>query len=92
MKFEKVPLKLGIHYNIFLNGVLSPEWDFTKDSAPNQPDAYVVGTRIANLMAPTGKQDVDWIQFNTLSGGLATSVYRTHTRGGQPPASVRFTP
>lgn len=90
MKFEKVPFKLGIHYNIFFNGVLSPIWDFTKDSAPNQPDAFVVGVRIANLMAPTGSQDVDWVQFNTSSGGLANSVYRTHTRGGQPPGSVRY--
>jgi len=87
MKFQEVPLKLGIHYNIFFNGVLSPVWDFTKDSAPNQPDAFVVGVRIANLMAPTGHQDVDWVQFKTASGGLANSVYRTHTRGGQPPAS-----
>jgi len=85
---DKVPFKLGAHFfQTNANGGLSPVWDFRGDSAPNQPDAFVVAAKAAGLSAPTGTQDVDWLQLNHVSGALATTIYRTHTKGGQPPAS-----
>jgi len=86
-----VPEKLGEHF--FFNkegGGIAPIWDFRGDSAPDQADAFVVASKVANIKAPTGSQDVDWLQLKGVSGGLATSLYRTHTKGGQPPASVSY--
>lgn len=86
----KAPLELGKHFfQTNGNGGISPVWDFRGDSAPNQPDAFVVAAKVGDLLAPTGSQDVDWLQLNGVSGALASVVYRTDTRGGQPPASVR---
>jgi hypothetical protein len=83
--------KLGEHFfQSNGNGSIVPVWDFRGDSAPNQPNAFVVAARVAGLAAPTGKQDVDWLELKGVSGALATSLYRTHTKGGQPPASVRY--
>jgi len=83
------PKKLGEHFFFKQEaGGIAPIWDFRGDSAPDQPDAFVVGSKVANLKAPTGSQDVDWLQLKGVSGKLATSIYRTHTKGGQPPASV----
>jgi hypothetical protein len=88
-KVEKKYKKLGAHFFIKNNsGGISPVWDFRGDAAPDKPDAFVLAARVAGLKAPTGSQDVDWLQLKGVSGGLATSVYRTHTKGGQPPASV----
>jgi len=83
-----VPEKLGEHF--FINkvgGGIAPVWDFRGDSAPDKPDAFVVASKVASIKAPTGSQDVDWLQLKGVSGGLAASIYRTDTRGGQPPAS-----
>lgn len=87
----KPPLELGKHFfQTNANGGISPVWDFRGDSAPNQPDAFVVAAKVGDLLAPTGSQDVDWLQLKGVSGALASVVYRTDTRGGQPPASVRY--
>lgn len=83
-------MKLGEHFfQTNPSGGLSPVWDFRGDSAPSQPDAFVVAAKVGNLPAPTGHEDVDWLQLNGVSGALATTIYRTHTKGGQPPTSVR---
>ncbi|KAF8202499.1 hypothetical protein BJ912DRAFT_444183 [Pholiota molesta] len=66
---------------------LSPVWDFRAASAQGNPNAFVLGAKVGDLPAPTGSQDVDWLQLKNVSGSLATSVYRVDTRGGQPPAS-----
>jgi len=80
--------KLGEHYFITSNGTLSPVWDFRADAAKNQPDAFVVAAKVGDLKAPTNSSvDVDWLELTAKSGDLATTIYRTDTRGGQPPAS-----
>jgi hypothetical protein len=85
---HKVPMKLGEHFfQTNPSGGLSPVWDFRGDSAPSQLDAFVVAAKVGNLPAPTGHEDVDWLQLNGVSGALATTIYRTHTKGGQPPTS-----
>ncbi|KAL0580471.1 hypothetical protein V5O48_001541 [Marasmius crinis-equi] len=62
----------------------SPRWDFTQSQ--NNPNAFVTVARKASIAAPTGKQDIDWLDLTNIEGELAFEVYRTDTRSGQPPA------
>lgn len=83
---------LGAHYFVTSpSGTgLSPVWDFRGASAKGNPNAFVLAAKVGDLPAPTGSQDVDWLQLKNVTGELATSIYRVNTKGGQPPASVRF--
>ncbi|ESK90731.1 malate dehydrogenase [Moniliophthora roreri MCA 2997] len=79
---------LGQHYfvtNPTTGTGISPKWDMT--SALANPNAFIIGARSAGIPAPTGSSDVDWLYLTNVQGELATEVYRTNTRGGQPPAS-----
>ncbi|KAI0000108.1 hypothetical protein BJV74DRAFT_882781 [Russula compacta] len=76
---------LGQHYFISQNGTLFPKFDFT--STQHNPNAYVVASKAGDIPAPTGHQDVDWLDLKAVSGKLATEVFRVFTRAGQPPAS-----
>ncbi|KAH8828623.1 hypothetical protein DL96DRAFT_1813988 [Flagelloscypha sp. PMI_526] len=78
---------LGQHYfipNLNGSGAAQPKWDF---NSSNSTTAFVVGAKVANLTAPTGSQDIDWLQLKNVTGDLAASIYRTDTRLGQPPAN-----
>lgn len=66
---------------------LSPVWDYRAISAKGNPDAFVLAARVAGIPAPTGPKDVDWLQLKSVSGSLATMIYRTDTRGGPAPSS-----
>jgi len=66
---------------------LSPVWDFRAASAKGNANAFVLAAKVGDLPAPTGPNDVDWLQLKSVSGSLATQIYRTDTRGGEPPAS-----
>ncbi|KAF8967757.1 hypothetical protein BDZ97DRAFT_1755842 [Flammula alnicola] len=66
---------------------ISPVWDFRGASAKGNPDAFVLAAKIGDLPAPTGAQDVDWLQLKSVEGSLATQIYRTDTRGGTAPTS-----
>ncbi|KAF9530388.1 hypothetical protein CPB83DRAFT_850831 [Crepidotus variabilis] len=80
--------KLGQHYFQKNDaGALSPVWDFRGDSAKGNANAFVLAAKKGNVAAPTGAQDVDWLFLQSVSGNLATSIYRAQTKGGQPPAS-----
>jgi len=68
---------------------LSPVWDFRAGAAKGNPDAFVLAAKISDVPAPTGPQDVDWLQLKSVSGSLATQVYRTDTRGGSAPTSCK---
>jgi len=79
---------LGQHYfipNPTTSGSILPKWDFTIDSIPGNPNAFVVASRVASIPAPTGAQDIDWVELKSVSGELAATVYRVDTQGGQPP-------
>ena len=65
---------LGNHYFINSSSVLTPEWDFRAGAAKGIPDAFVLGQKIADAPAPTGPDDVDWLQLKSISGSLATQV------------------
>lgn len=68
---------------------INPKWDFTSQGADaGKSDAFVVAAKVNDAAAPTGSQDIDWVQLGSLTGNLAKQVYRVETRLGQPPASV----
>ncbi|EAU90444.1 hypothetical protein CC1G_00828 [Coprinopsis cinerea okayama7 len=67
---------------------ISPIWDQrSNDPRRNNPDAFVIGAKAGGIPAPTGPQDVDWLEISNVQGKLARTVYRTDTRGGPAPAS-----
>jgi hypothetical protein len=92
------PIVLGQHYFV-ANGTdpatggpaISPVWDFTSDAERGNPEAYVIAAVVGDIPAPTGKDDVDWLQLKKVEGELADTVYRVDTKGGQPPTSVSRT-
>ncbi|EEB90399.1 hypothetical protein MPER_11403 [Moniliophthora perniciosa FA553] len=68
-----------------LRDCLSPKWDFSVSTGDSKD--FVVGARQAGISAPTGASDVDWLYLTNVQGTLASEIYRTNTKGGQPPAS-----
>ncbi|KAJ7589496.1 hypothetical protein C8J56DRAFT_889047 [Mycena floridula] len=83
---------LGEHYfvvNPVTGSGISPKWDFTSASFAGNSQAFVVAAKTGNVAAPTGSQDVDWLSLSAVSGQgeLASQIYRTDTRLGQPPSS-----
>ena len=91
LSYVKNPIVLGEHYfitNPITGTGLSPRWDFTSHAFKGNPNAFVVGSKAGDLVAPTGSQDIDWLYLKAVQGELANEVYRTDTRLGQPPASV----
>jgi len=84
------PVSLGQHYFISntTSGGLSPVWDFRSScKGGDASDAYVVGARVGGIPAPTGGNDVDWLQLKGIEGKLATDIYRVDTKGGKAPAT-----
>lgn len=53
---------------------LSPVWDFRAGAAKGNADAFTLAAKITGVPAPTGPQDVDWLQLKSVSGSLATQV------------------
>ena len=53
---------------------ISPVWDFRAGAAKRNPDAFVLAAKTADVPAPTGPRDVDWLQLKSASGSLATQV------------------
>lgn len=94
MTLGQNPLVLGQHYFV-ANGtdpatcspIIAPVWDFTSDAEKGNPEAFVLAAVEGDIPAPTGINDVDWLQLKNLKGELANTVYRVNTKGGQPPAS-----
>jgi len=68
---------------------LSPVWDYRAGAAKGNPNAFVLAAKVADVAAPTSSKDVDWLQLKSVSGSLATQIYRTDTRGGSPPTSCK---
>jgi len=80
---------MGNHYFVTSpSGIgLSPVWDYRAGVATGNAEAFVLAAKVVDVPAPTGPQDVDWLQLKSVSGSLATQIYRTDTRGGSPPTS-----
>jgi len=85
-------LSSGKHYFTPKGASNPPVWDM-RSTGPRavlgKAGAYVVGSKKAGIPAPTGAKDIDWLEVNGVEGQLATTIYRTDTRGGQPPASCK---
>ncbi|EDR13962.1 uncharacterized protein LACBIDRAFT_305232 [Laccaria bicolor S238N-H82] len=82
--------RMGDHYFVTSpSGTgISPVWDFRAFGRfKGNANATVLAAKVANLPSPAGSENVDWLQLKSVSGGLATQIYRTDTRSGQPPAS-----
>jgi len=81
------PVSLGQHFFIAnATGSLSPVWDF-RSSCRGHDDAYVVAARVGGIPAPTGGDDIDWLQLKGVEGKLATDIYRVDTKSGKAPAT-----
>jgi len=67
---------MGSHFfNTSPSGTgISPVWDFRAASAKGNPDAYVLAAKLAAIPAPSGPNDVDWLQLKAVTGALATQV------------------
>jgi hypothetical protein len=91
LSYVKNPIVLGEHYfitNPITGTGISPKWDFTSHAFKGNSNAFIVGSKVGDLVSPTGSQDIDWLYLKAAQGELANEVYRTDTRLGQPPASV----
>jgi len=71
---------------------VSPKWDFSSSGKfNNNSDAFVVAKSKGTLPAPTNATtDVAWLDVVNVEGKIADEVFRTDTRGGQPPATCVF--
>lgn len=93
---KHLPEVLAQHYfipNPVTGSGLSPKWDFTSSGKfEGQEDAFVVARGQGSLPAPTDPtKDIAWLEVVNIQGDAANIVFRTDTRGGQPPTSVRPT-
>jgi uncharacterized protein DUF3455 len=81
----------GQHYFVKQNGALVPVWDLRSsgENAGNS-NAIVFAQKIHDVPSPTSPSNVDWVELQKLSGGLANLVYRIETVSGQPPSTVSF--
>jgi hypothetical protein len=80
---------IGQYYFIIgPTGSLSPKWDFTSSGpTAGNPDAFVVAAKVGDIPAPTGSQDIDWVELKGVDGKLASEIFRVDTHAGQPPSS-----
>jgi hypothetical protein len=77
---------LGDHYFEIVNYTFSPVFDFTS-TGPNSgnPIAIFFGKKTEDIPSPDGNvNNVDWLQLQGVSGGLANTVYRVKTVNGLP--------
>ncbi|KAK2460555.1 hypothetical protein APHAL10511_007025 [Amanita phalloides] len=88
------PVVLGQHYFVpnpkmspYGGPAAVPKWDFTSASEKGKKNAYILGSVVGDLQAPTGIDDVDWLFVKNVSGHLADFIYRVDTKSGQLPAT-----
>jgi len=81
---------LGQHYfvtNPFTGSGVSPTFDFRAASKKGDPNAFVIANKTGDIAAPTGPQDIDWLELTGAIGDLAKHIFRIDTKAGQPPSS-----
>ena len=82
---------LGQHYfltNPFTGSGVSPVFDFRDGFFAGDSSAFIVTNKTGDIPAPTGSQDVDWLELVSVEGTVAKTVLRLDTHFGQPPSSV----
>ncbi|KZV72695.1 hypothetical protein PENSPDRAFT_628290 [Peniophora sp. CONT] len=81
----KRPIILGQHFfiaNPAGSGANVPKFDFTSGRLAGDAQAFVVASKVGDILAPTGADDVDWLELNQTSGALASQVFRVATVAG----------
>jgi Protein of unknown function (DUF3455) len=73
-KLPITSMLMGNHFFVTSPSGLSPVWDYRAGAAKGNPDAFVLAAKVVDVPAPTGPQDVDWLQLKSVSGSLATQV------------------
>ncbi|KAJ7302124.1 hypothetical protein DFH08DRAFT_723379 [Mycena albidolilacea] len=67
---------------------ISPKWDFTSEKFAGNANAFVLGAKTGDILAPTDHAtNIDWLQLTAVQGELASEIFRVDTVGGQPPTS-----
>ena len=80
---------IGQHYFVNQGNNLVPVFDFSSTGQDNgNSSANFFGEKAEDVPSPDGPQNVVWLQINSVSGELASIVYRVYTVQGQPPATV----
>lgn len=80
---------IGQHYFVNQGNNLVPVFDFSSTGQDNgNSSAIFFGEKAEDVPSPDGPENVDWLQINSVSGELASIVYRVYTVQGQPPATV----
>ncbi|KDQ09117.1 hypothetical protein BOTBODRAFT_535973 [Botryobasidium botryosum FD-172 SS1] len=79
---------VGSYYFTTTESGISPEWDFFSYSSGSSGfPSFVIGSEVGRIPAPTGfPQDIDWVQWTNIDGGLARTMFQVQTKSGQPPA------
>ncbi|KZV72710.1 hypothetical protein PENSPDRAFT_683451 [Peniophora sp. CONT] len=88
--FGDLPFILGQHYfiaNPTPGGANVPKFDFTSDRFKGDPTKFVIAARVGDIPAPTGPQDIDWLELNRTSGDLANQIFRVNTVAGTDSAA-----
>lgn len=83
---ERTRLFLGHHYFITnpLTGTgISPKFAQAKDGGA----VFTILAKDAGVSAPSGPENVDFLQLSSIDGTWAKSVFRVDTKAGQPPAT-----
>ena len=91
-EYSCVVTEFGQHYfikNPFGDGI-SPVFDARTTSHKGDPNGFTLDVLVGTLAAPTGPQDVNWLQLKNVQGDLAKTVFRLETRFGQPPMMVSY--
>jgi desulfoferrodoxin (superoxide reductase-like protein) len=82
-------LKISDHY--FSPGAepgkIVPVFDFTHSL--KDKNQFVDVKKIGSIPSPDGKEHIDWLNLETVSGAAAKTVFRLNTHLGQPPASCK---
>lgn len=82
-------LKISDHFFIAGDekGKIVPVFDFTHSL--KDKNQFVDVKKIGSIPSPDGKENVDWLNLETVSGEAAKTVFRLNTHLGQPPASCK---
>ncbi|VDB88878.1 unnamed protein product [Peniophora sp. CBMAI 1063] len=81
----KQPFVLGQHFfiaNPTPGGANVPKFDFTSNRFSDNANAFAVMSKVGDILAPTGSNDIDWLELNKTSGALANQIFRVTTVEG----------
>ncbi|KAI0031349.1 hypothetical protein K488DRAFT_52295 [Vararia minispora EC-137] len=82
---------LGDHYfiaNLTGSGSNVPEFDFRTGALKDNTNGFVLGSKVGDVVSPSGSANVDWLMLNaTNAGAFAQTIFRVNTVAGVAPGS-----